>query len=63
MSAAASDEEGLPEVRTVYHLRPTEVEFFQRDEQRRHVRLRYRWEDASTDIGTATGRGRELPWP
>ncbi|MCW7944538.1 oxidase [Streptomyces hygroscopicus] len=40
---------------TLYRLRPQEVEFFQGDERRRHVRLRYR----RTDGGWA----RELLWP
>ncbi|AMW11135.1 oxidase [Streptomyces qaidamensis] len=40
---------------TLYRLRPQEVEFFQGDEARRHVRLRYR----STEAGWA----RELLWP
>ncbi|MEU9730709.1 pyridoxal 5'-phosphate synthase [Streptomyces sp. NPDC048002] len=40
---------------TLYRLRPEEVEFFQGEERRRHVRLRYlRDEDAWT---------RELLWP
>ncbi|MFE1846844.1 pyridoxal 5'-phosphate synthase [Streptomyces sp. NPDC059515] len=56
---------------TLYRLRPDEVEFFQGDARRRHVRLRYRrvTEDAG-DTGTA-GAGeraaerwtRELLWP
>ncbi|WP_442804397.1 pyridoxine/pyridoxamine 5'-phosphate oxidase [Streptomyces luteogriseus] len=40
---------------TLYRLRPEEVEFFQGDQARRHVRLRYR----STEGGWA----RELLWP
>ncbi|MGK5697868.1 pyridoxine/pyridoxamine 5'-phosphate oxidase [Streptomyces sp. URMC 128] len=40
---------------TLYRLRPDEVEFFQGDEARRHVRLRYR--------STAQGWARELLWP
>jgi pyridoxamine 5'-phosphate oxidase len=40
---------------TLYVLRPSEVEFFQGDERRRHVRLRYRRE--------AAGWVRELLWP
>ncbi|MFF2571546.1 pyridoxal 5'-phosphate synthase [Streptomyces sp. NPDC058084] len=41
---------------TVYVVEPAEVEFFQGDEQRRHVRLRYR--------RTADGSwARELLWP
>ncbi|MFE6779696.1 pyridoxal 5'-phosphate synthase [Streptomyces sp. NPDC057702] len=40
---------------TLYVLDPTEVEFFQGDERRRHVRLRYRT--------TATGWHRDLLWP
>ncbi|MDQ1018501.1 pyridoxine/pyridoxamine 5'-phosphate oxidase [Streptomyces afghaniensis] len=40
---------------TLYRLRPDEVEFFQGDAARRHIRLRYR----STDAGWT----RELLWP
>jgi pyridoxamine 5'-phosphate oxidase len=40
---------------TLYHLRPDEVEFFQGDAQRRHVRLVYR--------RRAEGWARELLWP
>ncbi|GAA1432282.1 pyridoxal 5'-phosphate synthase [Streptomyces thermospinosisporus] len=40
---------------TLYRLRPDEVEFFQGDERRRHVRLRYR--------RTGEGWSRELLWP
>ncbi|MFG2513261.1 pyridoxal 5'-phosphate synthase [Streptomyces sp. NPDC048584] len=40
---------------TLYRLRPDEVEFFQGDAQRRHVRLRYR--------RGAEGWSRELLWP
>ncbi|MDT0403273.1 pyridoxine/pyridoxamine 5'-phosphate oxidase [Streptomyces edwardsiae] len=40
---------------TLYRLRPDEVEFFQGDARRRHVRLRYR--------RGAEGWGRELLWP
>ncbi|MFJ5777630.1 pyridoxal 5'-phosphate synthase [Streptomyces sp. NPDC093094] len=40
---------------TLYRLRPDEVEFFQGDERRRHVRLAYR--------RTAGGWDRELLWP
>ncbi|MET9907156.1 pyridoxal 5'-phosphate synthase [Streptomyces sp. NPDC006476] len=40
---------------TLYRLRPEEAEFFQGDEQRRHVRLNYRREGA--------GWQRELLWP
>ncbi len=40
---------------TLYRLRPEEVEFFQGDEARRHVRLRYR--------STEEGWTRELLWP
>ncbi|CAL9476280.1 pyridoxine/pyridoxamine 5'-phosphate oxidase [Streptomyces sp. enrichment culture] len=42
---------------TLYRLRPDEVEFFQGDEHRRHVRLRYRRE------GEGEGWARELLWP
>lgn len=40
---------------TLYHLRPEEVEFFQGDETRRHVRLAYR--------RTEGGWAKELLWP
>ncbi|MFF0063589.1 pyridoxal 5'-phosphate synthase [Streptomyces sp. NPDC005279] len=40
---------------TRYVLQPYEVEFFQGDERRQHVRLRYRREES--------GRARELLWP
>ncbi|MEU4013543.1 pyridoxal 5'-phosphate synthase [Streptomyces pseudogriseolus] len=40
---------------TLYHLAPTETEFFQGDPDRRHVRLRYRRE--------GEGWVRELLWP
>ncbi|MEU0384250.1 pyridoxine/pyridoxamine 5'-phosphate oxidase [Streptomyces chartreusis] len=40
---------------TLYRLRPDEVEFFQGDAARRHVRLRYR--------STGEGWTRELLWP
>ncbi|MFE1749606.1 pyridoxal 5'-phosphate synthase [Streptomyces anandii] len=40
---------------TLYRLRPTEVEFFQGEPHRRHVRLRYRRTD--------TAWTRELLWP
>ncbi|MEU7485606.1 pyridoxal 5'-phosphate synthase [Streptomyces sp. NPDC042319] len=40
---------------TAYVLRPEEVEFFQGDDRRRHVRLRYRRSD--------DGWQRELLWP
>ncbi|MET8832199.1 pyridoxal 5'-phosphate synthase [Streptomyces sp. NPDC004610] len=43
---------------TLYRLRPDEVEFFQGDADRRHVRLRYRRE---RDEGE--GWSRELLWP
>ncbi|MEU9702122.1 pyridoxal 5'-phosphate synthase [Streptomyces sp. NPDC047981] len=46
---------------TLYVLEPTEVEFFQGDERRRHVRLRYRKETA--DRRDAAGWARELLWP
>ncbi|MFG2645808.1 pyridoxal 5'-phosphate synthase [Streptomyces sp. NPDC048370] len=42
---------------TLYVLEPAEVEFFQGDERRRHVRLRYRRDAA------AGGWTRELLWP
>jgi pyridoxamine 5'-phosphate oxidase len=37
----AADPELVPDQWTVYHLVPDEVEFWQADRQRRHVRLRY----------------------
>jgi pyridoxamine 5'-phosphate oxidase len=40
---------------TLYRLRPDEVEFFQGDERRRHVRLNYRRQDG--------GWAKELLWP
>ncbi|MFI8189713.1 pyridoxal 5'-phosphate synthase [Streptomyces sp. NPDC085946] len=40
---------------TLYRLRPEEVEFFQGDARRRHVRLRYRRE--------ADGWARDMLWP
>lgn len=40
---------------TRYHLRPDEVEFFQGDERRRHLRLNYRREEG--------GWSRQLLWP
>ncbi|NUQ99047.1 MAG: pyridoxamine 5'-phosphate oxidase [Streptomyces sp.] len=40
---------------TLYRLRPDEVEFFQGDERRRHVRLNYRQMDG--------GWAKELLWP
>ncbi|MFC4506424.1 MULTISPECIES: pyridoxine/pyridoxamine 5'-phosphate oxidase [Streptomyces] len=42
---------------TLYHLHPTEVEFFQGDERRRHVRLTYRREEETG------GWSRLLLWP
>lgn len=44
---------------TLYHLRPNEVEFFQGDPRRRHVRLNYR----RTDLGSDSGWLKELLWP
>ncbi|TXS55641.1 pyridoxal 5'-phosphate synthase [Streptomyces sp. t39] len=43
---------------TLYVLRPEEAEFFQGDERRRHVRLRYRRSDEGTGDWL-----RELLWP
>ncbi|GAA3302244.1 pyridoxal 5'-phosphate synthase [Streptomyces cinereospinus] len=40
---------------TLYHLAPDEVEFFQGDERRRHVRLRY--------VRNGAGWIRQLLWP
>ncbi|MFD7880171.1 pyridoxal 5'-phosphate synthase [Streptomyces sp. NPDC059766] len=48
---------------TLYRLRPTEVEFFQGDGRRRHVRLRYRRENADAGTGAGTGWVKELLWP
>ncbi|MFE9774019.1 pyridoxal 5'-phosphate synthase [Streptomyces sp. NPDC005931] len=52
--AAAEPDTPVPSW-TLYRLRPEEVEFFQGDAQRRHVRLRYRREER--------GWARELLWP
>jgi len=43
---------------TLYVVEPAEVEFFQGDARRRHLRLRYR-RTASADAGWT----RELLWP
>ncbi|MGW0121573.1 pyridoxal 5'-phosphate synthase [Streptomyces sp. NPDC003327] len=52
---------------TLYVVEPAEVEFFQGDERRRHLRLRYRREPAAptgTPAGPAAGTWvRELLWP
>lgn len=61
-SAAAWDRaqrepEAHAESWTLYVVEPAEVEFFQGDEQRRHVRLRYR---RTTETGAWA---RELLWP
>ncbi|GGT24531.1 pyridoxine/pyridoxamine 5'-phosphate oxidase [Streptomyces chromofuscus] len=40
---------------TLYRLRPDEVEFFQGDERRRHVRLKY--------LRSDEGWGKQLLWP
>lgn len=53
---ARSEPEADAETWTLYVLDPSEVEFFQGDERRRHVRLRYR----RTPAG---GWARELLWP
>ncbi|MEV2250998.1 pyridoxal 5'-phosphate synthase [Streptomyces sp. NPDC050147] len=45
---------------TLYVLEPAEVEFFQGDARRRHVRLRYRRE---TDSGGDARWAKELLWP
>jgi len=42
---------------TLYHLRPTEAEFFQGDARRRHVRLNYRLREGGA------GWRKELLWP
>ncbi|MFD4720117.1 pyridoxal 5'-phosphate synthase [Streptomyces sp. NPDC058423] len=54
---AEADPEASVETWTVYVLVPSEVEFFQGDARRRHVRLRYRRE------GEADAWVRELLWP
>ncbi|MCS0635891.1 pyridoxal 5'-phosphate synthase [Streptomyces sp. LP05-1] len=60
LDAAWARAEAEPEARaeswTVYTLAPAEVEFFQGDARRRHVRLRYRRADDG-------GWTRELLWP
>lgn len=43
---------------TVFELDPDEVEFFQGDARRRHVRLKYRRQE-----GSSTGWVKELLWP
>ncbi|AZS86638.1 pyridoxal 5'-phosphate synthase [Streptomyces griseoviridis] len=50
---------------TLYRLRPTEVEFFQGDPDRRHVRLRYEdTGEGADDGGAGTGGWRRvLLWP
>ncbi|MFD7665428.1 pyridoxal 5'-phosphate synthase [Streptomyces sp. NPDC059788] len=54
---------------TLYVLRPDEVEFFQGDARRRHVRINYRREGGDGDRGDGVGVGggegwvRELLWP
>ncbi|MBD0840207.1 MULTISPECIES: pyridoxal 5'-phosphate synthase [unclassified Streptomyces] len=52
---AGSDPDAPVPTWTLYHLRPQEVEFFQGDAARRHVRLNYR--------RTEGGWERELLWP
>ncbi|WP_137988745.1 pyridoxine/pyridoxamine 5'-phosphate oxidase [Streptomyces vilmorinianum] len=52
---ASTDPDAHAKTWTLYVLEPAEVEFFQGDEQRRHVRLRYRRE--------TTTWVRELLWP
>ncbi|MFI8996214.1 pyridoxal 5'-phosphate synthase [Streptomyces sp. NPDC053542] len=48
---------------TAYVLRPTEVEFFQGDARRRHVRLRYRLSDEPAGDRAGERWQRELLWP
>ncbi|MFI7238222.1 pyridoxal 5'-phosphate synthase [Streptomyces cyaneofuscatus] len=53
---------------TRYVVEPAEVEFFQGDARRRHIRLRYRRTEADTATGSQTGPEtggwtRELLWP
>ncbi|HEV7459543.1 MAG TPA: pyridoxal 5'-phosphate synthase [Solirubrobacteraceae bacterium] len=50
-----ADPELVPEHWTLYHLVPDEVEFWQGDRSRRHVRLRYRF--------THGAWTREMLWP
>ncbi|TXS30913.1 pyridoxal 5'-phosphate synthase [Streptomyces sp. ms191] len=54
---ARAEPEAASDTWTLYVLEPAEVEFFQGDERRRHVRLRYRRDDASSPWT------RELLWP
>ncbi|WP_439948335.1 pyridoxine/pyridoxamine 5'-phosphate oxidase [Streptomyces sp. BBFR109] len=54
---AGADPDAEAPTWTLYRLRPTEVEFFQGDARRRHVRLRYRRD------GEDTAWTRELLWP
>ncbi|WP_405881598.1 pyridoxal 5'-phosphate synthase [Streptomyces sp. NBC_01136] len=64
----ARDEPGAPAPTwTLYRLQPEEVEFFQGDARRRHVRLVYRrtedrTEDCAAD-GSTGGWRKELLWP
>ncbi|MGW2114105.1 pyridoxine/pyridoxamine 5'-phosphate oxidase [Streptomyces zhihengii] len=58
--AAAEPEAPVPGW-TLYVLRPEEAEFFQGDERRRHVRLRYR--RAAPGARDGGGWLRELLWP
>ncbi|MFJ3232378.1 pyridoxal 5'-phosphate synthase [Streptomyces sp. NPDC086787] len=53
--AARRDPAALSPTWTLYRLRPREVEFFQGDAERRHVRLLYR--------GERDGWHRQLLWP
>ena len=46
---------------TLYALTADEAEFWQGDEDRRHVRLRY-WR-AGSGSGSGSGWARELLWP
>ncbi|KPI19776.1 Pyridoxal 5'-phosphate synthase [Actinobacteria bacterium OK074] len=48
---------------TLYRLRPDEVEFFQGDERRRHVRLTYRHRPEGAQGERKGGWERELLWP
>ncbi|MFI5807201.1 pyridoxal 5'-phosphate synthase [Streptomyces sp. NPDC051561] len=56
---AQAEPDAIAATWTLYALAATEVEFFQGDARRQHVRLRYR----RTDTGSAGTWVRELLWP